>query len=303
VSQATAYAARPALASSLAGPWWATVELLRLLATRPVGLAGFVGVVFFVVMAFVAPLFVPLDFRVDLTAIYQPPSLAHPLGTDYQGRDVLSQIVHGGRDILLIAFLAGLLSTFIAVTFGSLAAVVGGRLDALIVAITDVFLTIPRVPLLVVLAALVRLNSVVLLAAIVGVLAWPNLLRAVRAQVLALKEREFVEAARSLDLGLRHIIFNEILPNMRSYIAISFILAMTQAIYAQAGLVFLGLVPLSGTNWGVMINLAWVRGAIFYRDSLAYILSPVLAIALFQLSLVSLASALEDIFNPRLRTA
>jgi peptide/nickel transport system permease protein len=303
VSQATACAARPALASSLAGPWWATVELLRLLATRPVGLAGFVGVVFFVVMAFVAPLFVPLDFRVDLTAIYQPPSLAHPLGTDYQGRDVLSQIVHGGRDILLIAFLAGLLSTFIAVTFGSLAAVVGGRLDALIVAITDVFLTIPRVPLLVVLAALVRLNSVVLLAAIVGVLAWPNLLRAVRAQVLALKEREFVEAARSLDLGLRHIIFNEILPNMRSYIAISFILAMTQAIYAQAGLVFLGLVPLSGTNWGVMINLAWVRGAIFYRDSLAYILSPVLAIALFQLSLVSLASALEDIFNPRLRTA
>jgi peptide/nickel transport system permease protein len=302
MSQATAYAARPALVTSLAGPWWAAVDFLRLLATRPVGLAGFVGVVFFALLAFVAPLFIPLDTRVDLTAIYQPPSLAHPLGTDYQGRDVLSQIVHGGRDILLVAFLAGLVSTFIAVTFGSLAAVVGGRLDAAIIGITDVVLTIPRIPLLVVLAALVRLNSVVLLAAIVGLLAWPSLLRAVRAQVLSLKERDYVEAARSLDLGLRHIIFNEILPNMRSYIAISFILAMTQAIYAQAGLVFLGLVPLSGTNWGVMINLAWVRGAIFFRDSLAYILSPVLAIALFQLSLVSLASALEDIFNPRLRS-
>jgi peptide/nickel transport system permease protein len=118
-----------------------------------------------------------------------------------------------------------------------------------------------------------------------------------------LKEREFVEAAQALDLGLGHIIFAEILPNMRSYIAISFILAMTQAIYAQAGLIFLGLVPLSGTNWGVMINLAWTRGAIFFRDSLPYILSPVLAIALFQLSLVSLASALEDIFNPRLRNS
>jgi peptide/nickel transport system permease protein len=302
MSQVTAYAARPALVTSLAGPWWAAVGFLRLLATRPVGLAGFVGVVFFALLAFVAPLFIPLDTRVDLTAIYQPPSLAHPLGTDYQGRDVLSQIVHGGRDILLVAVLAGLVSTFIAVTFGSLAAVVGGRLDAAIIGITDVVLTIPRIPLLVVLAALVRLNSVVLLAAIVGLLAWPSLLRAVRAQVLSLKERDYVEAARSLDLGLRHIIFNEILPNMRSYIAISFILAMTQAIYAQAGLVFLGLVPLSGTNWGVMINLAWVRGAIFFRDSLAYILSPVLAIALFQLSLVSLASALEDIFNPRLRS-
>ena len=303
MSQATPYAGKPALASPLTGPWWATLGFFRLLATRPVGLAGFAGLVFFVLLAFVAPLFVPLDPRVDLAAIYQPLSPAHPLGTDYQGRDVLSQIVHGGRDILVVAFLAGLLSTFIAVTFGSLAAVVGGRVDALTVAVTDVVLTIPRVPLLVVLAALVRLNSVVLLAGIVGLLAWPSLLRAVRAQVLSLKEREFVEAARSLDLGLRHIIFSEILPNMRSYIAISFILAMTQAIYAQAGLVFLGLVPLSGTNWGVMINLAWVRGAIFYRDSLAYILSPVLAIALFQLSLVSLASALEGIFNPRLRSA
>jgi peptide/nickel transport system permease protein len=102
---------------------------------------------------------------------------------------------------------------------------------------------------------------------------------------------------------MSHIIFAEVLPNMRSYIAISFILAMTQAIYAQAGLIFLGLVPLSGTNWGVMINLAWVRGAVFFRDSLPYIMAPVLAIALFQLALVSLASALEDIFNPRLRSA
>jgi peptide/nickel transport system permease protein len=268
-----------------------------------VGLAGLIGIVVYVVVSFGGPLVVPLSTRVDLTAIYAPPSMAHLLGTDYQGRDVLNQIVWGGRDILIVAFLAGALSTVIAITFGALGAVVGGAIDAAILAITDVFLTIPRLPLLVVLAALLRLNSILILALIVGLLSWPSLLRAVRAQVLSLKEREFVEAAQALDLGLGHIIFAEILPNMRSYIAISFILAMTQAIYAQAGLIFLGLVPLSGTNWGVMINLAWVRGAVFFRDSLPYILSPVLAIALFQLSLVSLASALEDIFNPRLRSA
>jgi peptide/nickel transport system permease protein len=191
----------------------------------------------------------------------------------------------------------------IAITFGALSAVVGGWVDGIIMALTDVWLTVPRIPLLVVVATVLRLNNIVLVAVLVGLLAWPSLLRAVRAQVLSLKERDFVEAARSLDLSLGHIIFNEILPNMRSYIAISFILAMTQAIYAQAGLIFLGLVPLSGTNWGVMINLSWTRGAIFFRDSLPYILSPVLAIALFQLSLVSLASALEDIFNPRLRSS
>jgi peptide/nickel transport system permease protein len=279
------------------------VEFVRLLSTRPVGLAGFVGVVFFVVLAFIVPLLVPVNTTVDVTAIYAPPSFAHLLGTDYQGRDVLNQIIHGGRDILVVAFVAGLISTVIAVTFGALGALLGGWVDGVIMALTDVWLTIPRVPLLVVLATLLRLNNIVLVAVLVGLLAWPSLLRAVRAQVLSLKEREFIEAARALDLSLAHIIFNELLPNMRSYIAISFILAMTQAIYAQAGLIFLGLVPLSGTNWGVMINLAWTRGAIFFRDSLPYILSPVLAIALFQLSLVSLASALEDIFNPRLRSA
>jgi peptide/nickel transport system permease protein len=280
-----------------------TLDFLRLLSTRPVGFAGLIGICLYVLVSFVGPLVVPLNTTVDLTAIYAPPSFAHLLGTDYQGRDVANQIIWGGRDILIVAFLSAILSTLIAVGFGSLGALVGGPLDSAVVGITDVILTIPRLPLLVVLAALLRLNSILILALIVGALAWPSLLRAVRAQVLSLKEREFVEAARALDLGLGHIIFAEVLPNMRSYIAISFILAMTQAIYAQAGLIFLGLVPLSGTNWGVMINLAWVRGAVFFRDSLPYILAPVLAIALFQLALVSLASALEDIFNPRLRGA
>jgi peptide/nickel transport system permease protein len=280
-----------------------TLEFLRLLSTRPVGFAGLIGIGLYVLVSFVGPLVVPLNTTVDLTAIYAPPSLGHPLGTDYQGRDVLNQIIWGGRDILIVAFLAAVLSTLIAVGFGSLGALVGGPIDSAVVGITDIILTIPRLPLLVVLAALLRLNSILILALIVGALSWPSLLRAVRAQVLSLREREFVEAAQALDLGLRHIIFAEVLPNMRSYIAISFILAMTQAIYAQAGLIFLGLVPLSGTNWGVMINLAWVRGAVFFRDSLPYILAPVLAIALFQLALVSLASALEDIFNPRLRGA
>jgi peptide/nickel transport system permease protein len=305
VSQAAiAQVARPpSIADRLLGVWSASVDFLRLLSTRPVGLLGFFGVVVFVVLGFVVPLFVPVNTTVDVTAIYAPPSMAHPLGTDYQGRDVLNQIIHGGRDILIVAFLAGLISTLIAVTFGALAALLGGWADGIVMALTDVWLTVPRIPLLVVVATVLRLNNIVLVALLVGLLAWPSLLRAVRAQVLSLKERDFVEAARSLDLSLGHIIFNEVLPNMRSYIAISFILAMTQAIYAQAGLIFLGLVPLSGSNWGVMINLSWTRGAIFFRDSLPYILSPVLAIALFQLSLVSLASALEDIFNPRLRSS
>ena len=122
----------------------------------------------------------------------------------------------------------------------------------------------------------------------------------IRAQVLSLKERDYVEAARSLDLGLFHIIFREILPTMRSYIVINFVLAVSQAMYAQVGIILLGLVPLSGTNWGIMLYFARDQGALFFRDSLWYILSPIVAISLVQLSLVYFASALEEIFNPRL---
>ena len=286
---------------SLPGPLAATGRFLRTLARRPVGLAGFVGVVFFVLLAFVGPLLVPLQETSDVTAVYVTPSAAHPLGTDFRGRDVLNQIVWGGRDILAVALLAAAFSTLIAVALGALAASIGGRVDALIVGIADVALTVPHLIVLIVVAAILRPTGFVALAVVLAALQWSGLLRPVRAQVLSLREREYVEAARSLDLGLFHIIFREMLPNMRSYIVIHFILAMTGAIYAVTGIVYLGLVPISGQSWAIMLYLAQIQGAIFFRDSFWFILSPILAIALFQLSLVSLVSALEDIFNPRLR--
>lgn len=277
------------------------IDVLRLIAQGPRGILGLAGVIFYVILAFVLPTFIPFDDRVDVLAIYQAPSLAHPLGTDSSGRDVWVQIVHGGRDILVVGLTAALLSTFIAVTFGALAATVGGKVDTAVITVTDIWLTIPHLPLLVVVAAVVKLNSLLYIALIIGVLGWASLLRQIRAQVLSLKERDYVEAARSLDLGLPHIIFREILPSMRSYIVIHFILSMTSAIYAVVALLLLGLVPLSGHNWGLMLNYAYTRGAIFFQDSIWYIASPIIAIVLFQLSLVWLASALEDLFNPRLR--
>ena len=296
----TAILTRPTLGQRVAGPLAALVGFLRLLARRPVGLAGFIGIVFFLLLAFVVPFFVPLTNDPNVGTIYQPPSLAHPLSTDFQGKDVLNQIVYGGRDILLVAILAAFFSTVIAITLGSLAAIVGGRLDAALVAITDVALTVPQLILLIAVAAILRPTSLFFVAVILGLLQWSNLLLQIRAQVLSLKERDYVEAARSLDLGLFHIIFREILPTMRSYIVINFVLAVSQAMYAQVGIILLGLVPLSGTNWGIMLYFARDQGALFFRDSLWYILSPIVAISLVQLSLVYFASALEEIFNPRL---
>ena len=168
--------------------------------------------------------------------------------------------------------------------------------------VTDIMLTIPQFPLLAVLAAFITFDNLTYLGVLLGLLCWAALLRAVRSQALSLKERDFVEAARALDLGTGHIVFREFVPNMMTYIVISFTLALTAAIYTQVGLVLLGLVPVSGSNWGVMMSLAWSRGAIFFRDGIWCIMMPILAIVLLQLSVVTMTRSLELAFNPRLRT-
>mgnify|MGYP000953007412 CR=1 FL=1 len=287
---------------NLASFWHSLKTTLRLITHNKVGFIGFLGVLFFVILSFVGPMFIPLDKTTKVDQIYARPSLEHLLGTDFAGRDVLSHIVHGGKDVLTIAFLAGALSTLIAVILGSLSALVGGIVDSTIMGLADIVLTIPQFPLLIVLAGLFHFSGVAFLAVILGLLSWPSLTRAIRSQVLSLRERDFVEAARALDLSMGHIITREIMPNMASYLAVSLIFAMTSAVYAQIGLVFLGLAPFSGSNWGIMLQLAWTKGAIFYPGALPYILGPVAAIALFQLSLVFMTRSLEEIFNPRLRT-
>ena len=229
--------------------------------------------------------------------------LPHLLGTDTQGRDIATHIVHGGRILILTAVIGGVISTFIALFFGSLSALLGGFIDNSLTALTNLILAIPRFPLLVVLAGLIRFDNTLFLGVLIGLLGWPALMRAIRAQVLSLRERDFVEAARSLGLSTNHIMFREILPNMISFVTINFIFSITFAMYEQIGLVVLGLAPINDYTWGVMIYFGRIRGTIYNVDGASMVLSPVLAIAFFQVCLVLFARALEEIFDPRLRTA
>jgi|SRR5882757_2688584 len=241
------------------------------------------------------------DQNANVNLIYHAPSASHVLGTDFEGKDTLKQILAGGQDVIIVGLVAALVSTVVAVAFGALAAYLGGWFDSLVVQVTDFVLTIPTFPLLLVLSAYLQLTSAFLLAILLGGLGWPSLLRAVRAQVLSLREREYIEAARLVDLGTSRIIVREILPNMASYLLINFITAMTGAVYALAGLYLLGLAPMSGINWGIMINQAWTKGAIFNPDSAFYLLSPLIVISLLQISSIWLMRSLEEIINPRLR--
>lgn len=265
--------------------------------------SGFIGFIVFVLIVGVCllgPFFTPLQVT-DVANRLQPPSWSHWLGTDNMGRDVMIDVIDGGRSVLLVGFLAATVSTVIAVFFGSLAAYLGGRVDAFIVTASDIVLTVPSIILLAVIAAFYSVGSDWGLALLIGVLGWPGLLRAVRSQAFSLKEREYIEAAKLLDLGTSRIVLREIIPNMSSYILMNFVLGAINAIYALVGLYLLGLAPLTGTNWGVTLHWAQKAGAHFSDNSVWWVMGPVLAISLLQLALVTMSRSFEEVLNPRLR--
>lgn len=281
----------------------------RALLRNKAGFIGFLGVMFFFVMTVFGPSLIEYDGRAHYydrmqpgaITLFQGPSREFPLGLDYQGRDVLSHIVHGGQKLIITAVQAGIFTTIIAVTLGALAGLLGGLVDYGLNALANFILTIPQFPLLVVLASVIQFDRRIFLALLLAVLDWPTLMRAVRAQVLSLRERDYIEAAYALDLGLPHIIVREVLPNMISYVVINLIFSIRGAVYSQVGLVFLGMVPFKEPDWGVMIYSGRQQGALFLPAATSMLLSPVLAIALFQLSLVLFTRSLEELFNPRLR--
>jgi len=278
------------------------------LVRNKAGFLGFLGLLFFFLMTVFGPLFIEYDGsthmerrRPGAASLYAGPSRDYPLGLDWQGRDVLSHIVYGGKNLIVVSIEAGLMTTAVAVVLGALAGLLGGYVDQILSALSNFFLTVPSFPLLLVLASIINFDNLSYLALLFAALYWPTLMRAVRAQVLSLRERDYVQAAVALDLGLMHIIFREVLPNMISYIVINMIFTIRSAMYNIVGLVFLGMVPIQEPDWGVMIYFGRSRGAIFSAEAASMLISPIIAIALFQLFLVLFTRSLEEIFNPRLR--
>jgi len=278
-----------------------TGGFLRTLRRSPAGLVGMIIVAVLILIALIGPLFTP-TLLADTNSILMPAGTpGHLLGTDNEGKDVLIQMIDGGAPVIFIGLFAAAISMVISIILGSLAAYFGGPFNSGVLAASDLFLTVPQIILLAVLGATFKLDSPILLALIIGILSWPVMTLAIRSQVLSLKEREFIEAGRLLDLGTARVVFVEILPNMASYILMNFVIGVTNAIYALVGLYVLGLAPLTGSNWGIMLNRAIIAGAIFNDASLAFVLSPIVAIVLLMVGLVMTTRSLEEILNPRLR--
>ncbi|MCL4835533.1 MAG: ABC transporter permease [Caldilineaceae bacterium] len=236
----------------------------------------------------------------------EAPSLQHPMGTDTLGRDMLTRLLYGGRVSLSIGLAATALGITIGTIVGALAGYYGGRLDDILMRLTDLFISLPRLFMLIIMSLLLRSLDVPLLKAngnvggivlILGVLSWTGVARLVRGQFLGLKEKEFVEAARTLGIGNLRIVFRHILPNTATPIIVAATLLVAGTIISESGLSFLGFgVQPPTPTWGNMLNAAQDE---MRKGNWWMAVFPGLMIFLTVISINYIGDGLRDALDPR----
>jgi peptide/nickel transport system permease protein len=268
------------------------------------GVTGLVMLAMIIFVAVFAPMIASYDPYETITAttadVMAPPSPGHLLGQDEVGHDVLSSVIYGSRISLLVGFSASLITVLLGCTIGLISGYVGGRVDVALMRITDGVLVIPTLPLMLVIIAVAGrgLGYIIL---VIGLLTWPYTARVVRAQVLSVKERQFVMRARSIGVSHLGIVLIHILPQVLPVIFASATLDISYAIISEASLSFLGLGDPSLVSWGSMLNRAFLRGAVSI-GAWWYLIPPGLLLAWVTMSLSLVSNAIQEIVNPRLRT-
>jgi peptide/nickel transport system permease protein len=250
-------------------------------------------------------LMAPLIVDTSLAAIgssrpRRAPEVGHLLGTDTQGRDVLASLLLAVPQTLKIGMLAGLIGLGVGGLLGLLAGWFRGLADTVIRTAADVMMTIPTIAILVLVATSVRTMTVELMAVIVAGLSWMIPTRAVRAQVLSLRERPWVDVARLNGLSGVRLVLSEILPNLAPYLAASFVIAVAGSMLATVGLEALGLGPQNELTLGMMIYWAQYSGAIL-RGMWWWWVPPVVALALIFVALLAASTGMDRLVNARLR--
>ena len=279
------------------------VRLARGVRADRLALGGLIVLVGFVVMAVIAPLISPESGLSAVDSIdnpaWAPPSWDFPLGTDNLGRSVAAQFVWGSRVSLFVGFAATVLTVGIGSIVGIASGFFGGRTDSVLMRLTDWFFVIPFLPLAIVLATILD-RSLWNIVFVIGVTTWPSTARLVRAQVLTVKQRLYVDRARALGASRVHIVQRHILPNVAPLILASVTLAVPISILTETTLAFLGLADPNQTSWGKTLEEAFGAGAIS-RNAWWYYLPAGLGIVAVVLAFTLFGRALEEILDPRLR--
>jgi len=272
-----------------------------LFVRQPKARVGIGILAFFLIIAIIGPSvarYQPNAFMVGLP--WQPPSLKFPFGTTDQGQDVFSQWLYGTQTSMFIGLAAGFASTVIAVFMGAFGGFKGGVIDAMFNTATNIILVLPGFPLLIVFASYVPRTSPAAITLIIALTSWAGAARLKRSQAMTFRNKDFVQAARLTGASDLRILVVEVLPNMLSFIFNNFIFASLGAIFAQAGLAFLGIGSPFTPSWGNMLNLA-SQGNALLEGGWWWFVPPGLSIALVGLGFTLLNYAMDEVSNPRLR--
>ncbi|MFG2760468.1 ABC transporter permease [Streptomyces wuyuanensis] len=272
--------------------------------THRAGVAGLAGLTLLALVAVAAPLLVGGDVRSVTHApgrALESPSGAFPLGTDQFGRSLLGLLVWGARISLAVGLLAAVLSVAIGTLVGIVAGHYGGWFSTVVMRITDWFLVMPTLVLAIVLATVLS-RSVWTVILAIGVTTWPTTARLVRAQTIAVESRPYIERARALGGGHRHVMTRHVLPNVMPLVLAQTTLGISTAILTEATLAFLGLGDPSVVSWGGMLQDAREAGAVS-SGHWWYLAPPGIAVALVALAFTLCGRAVESVLNPRLGVA
>ncbi len=265
-------------------------------------IAGGILVLLISLFGLVGQLFVPEEMsEVGAGRPAKPPSAEHWLGTDQQGRDVLADLIYGTPTSLEIGIIAGVIGVTVGALMGLIAGYAGGIVDEVIRIIVDILLTIPSLMILIIVASMLGSVSVESMALIIAALAWMWPARAVRAQVLTIRERMYVQVARFNGASNLRIIIGELLPNLIPYLAANLVGAISGAILASVGLSTLGLGPMTRPSLGLTFYWAITYGALI-RQMWWWFMPPIIIIVILFLGLFMMSQGLDRIANPRLQS-
>lgn len=277
------------------------IDFFENFKSNKMGLLGGVVLIFFIIVALIGPVIFPYDSMVfgEVGDVLNPPSNQHILGTDDLGRDVFRNLISGSRVSLFIGILATLISMVLGTVFGITSGYYGKKVDIIIMRITDFFLVIPWLPLVLVLAAILG-NSIWNIILVIGLTSWAGTARVVRSQTLSIKEKPFIERAVAIGSNGKHIMVKHILPNVFPLVFANTVLISAVAILSETTLSFLGLGDASRPSWGMMLHYAFESGAISI-GAYWYFLPPGICVVLVVLAFTFLGYAFDEVLNPKLK--
>ncbi|MFG1610501.1 ABC transporter permease [Actinoplanes sp. NPDC049265] len=265
-------------------------------------MTGLIMLGFYLLFAVIGPWVAPYDPNARGNDLVAPPSGAHWLGTTHLGQDVLSQLLVGTRGVMVVGLAAGIAATIVSVAVGVSAGYLGGGWDDTLSALSNVFLVIPALPLIIIVASTFENAGSTIVALTIGLTAWAWGARVLRAQTLSLRKRDYVEAARASGESTFRVIFFEILPNLSAIIASGFVGTVIFAVSTEITLAFIGIGGISNWNWGEILFWAQSQQALS-QGAWWWFVPAGLAIAFLGTALSLINFGIDEFVSPRLRSA